>query len=67
MSLGLKVAIIKNWRKYSLPHVMCGFVFENDFRCFGTATVTFGDGSSIECDDPSDLIVTAIDADEIPD
>lgn len=62
----MKVVIIKNWRKYHLPHVMCGFHEPSDFRCFGTATITFGDGSSIECDDPADLIVTDINAEEIP-
>ena len=62
----MKVAIIKNWRKYHLPHVMCGFVLESDFACFVTATVTFGDGSGIECDNRDDLIITDIAAGEIP-
>lgn len=61
----LKVAIIKNWRKYRLPHVMCGFVMESDFSCFGSAVVTFGDGSSITCDDRDDLIITDIDEEKI--
>ena len=43
-----KIAIIKNWQKYNLPHVMCGFVDETDFKCFTSASVCFGDGSGIE-------------------
>jgi len=55
-----KIAIVKNWRKYHLPHVMCGFVLESDFRCFTSATVCFGDGSGIEvqASDREDLIIT---------
>jgi hypothetical protein len=55
-----KIAIIKNWRKYHLPHVMCGFVDESDFRCFTSASVCFGDGSGIEVQagDRDDLIIT---------
>jgi hypothetical protein len=55
-----KIAIIKNWRKYHLPHVMCGFVDESDFRCFTSASVCFGDGSGIEVpsSDRDDLIIT---------
>jgi hypothetical protein len=56
----VKIAIIKNWRKYNLPHVMCGFVDESDFRCFTSASVCFGDGSGIEVQssDREDLIIT---------
>ncbi len=55
-----KIAIVKNWRKYNLPHVMCGFVVESDFRCFTSASVCFGDGSGIEVQarDRDDLIIT---------
>ena len=64
----IKIAIIKNWRKYNLPHVMCGFVDESDFRCFTSATVCFGDGSGIEvqASDKDDLIITNIPATTIP-
>ncbi len=57
-----KIAIVKNWRKYHLPHVMCGFVDESDFRCFTSATVCFGDGSGLEVQssDKDDLIITNI-------
>lgn len=57
-----KIAIVKNWRKYNLPHVMCGFVDESDFRCFTAAMVCFGDGSGIEVQssDRDDLIITDI-------
>jgi hypothetical protein len=63
-----KVAIIKNWQKYNLPHVMCGFVDETDFKCFTSASVCFGDGSGIEVQssDRDDLIITDISADAIP-
>ena len=56
----VKIAIIKNWRKYNLPHVMCGFVDEIDFHCFTSASVCFGDGSGIEvqASDRDDLIIT---------
>jgi len=56
----VKIAIIKNWRKYNLPHVMCGFVDESDFCCFTSASVCFGDGSGIEvqASDREDLIIT---------
>lgn len=66
--MDLKVAIVKNWRKYNLPHVMCGFVEEGDFRCFATISVCFGDGSFIEvgANDRADLILTNIPASEIP-
>lgn len=65
---GTKIAIIKNWRKYNLPHVMCGFVEESDFRCFTSASVCFGDGSGIEvkADDRDDLIITNLPASVIP-
>lgn len=63
-----KIAIIKNWQKYNLPHVMCGFVDESDFRCFTSASVCFGDGSGIEvrASDRDDLIITNIPASAIP-
>jgi hypothetical protein len=66
--MDLKVAIIKNWRKYGLAHVMCGFVDESDFRCFTSASVCFGDGSSIEVQssDRDDLIITDIPASAVP-
>lgn len=66
--MDLKVAIVKNWRKYNLPHVMCGFVEESDFRCFTSASVSFGDGSTIEVNasDRDDLIITDIPASEVP-
>ena len=56
----VKIAIVKNWRKYNLPHVMCGFVDETDFKCFTSASVCFGDGSGIEVQssDRDDLIIT---------
>jgi hypothetical protein len=56
----VKIAIIKNWRKYNLPHVMCGFVDETDFKCFTSASICFGDGSGIEvqASDREDLIIT---------
>lgn len=59
----MKIAIIKNWRKYGLPHVMCGFVEPSDFKCFTSADVTFGDGSAIAVrpEDQGDLIITDID------
>ena len=64
----IKIAIVKNWRKYNLPHVMCGFVDETDFRCFTSASVCFGDGSGIEvqASDKGDLIITNIPASAIP-
>lgn len=64
----MKICIIKNWRKYDLPHVMCGFLDESDFRCFESASVTFGDGSGIEvkAKDHDDLIITDIPANAIP-
>ncbi len=64
----MKVCIIKNWRKYDLPHVMCGFVDESEFLCFTSASVTFGDGSGIEVNsnDRDDLIITDIPAISIP-
>jgi len=63
-----KIAIIKNWQKYNLPHVMCGFVNESDFRCFTSASVCFGDGSGIEVQssDRDDLIITDIPTGAIP-
>jgi hypothetical protein len=63
-----KIAIVKNWRKYNLPHVMCGFVDASDFKCFTSATVCFGDGSGIEVQsgDEDDLIMTNIPARAIP-
>jgi hypothetical protein len=66
--MDMKIAIVRNWRKYNLPHVMCGFVEESDFRCFTSASVCFGDGSSIEvlASDRDDLIITDIPAGEIP-
>jgi hypothetical protein len=64
----IKVVIVKNWRKYGLPHMMCGFVDENDFLCFTSAMVCFGDGSWIEVkrSDQEDLIMTNIPASAIP-
>lgn len=64
---GTKIVIIKNWRKYDLPHVMCGFVDERDFRGFTSASVCFGDGSGIEVQssDQDDLIITNIPASEV--
>lgn len=64
----MKIAIVKNWRKYNLPHVMCGFVEESDFRCFTSASVCFGDGSAIEvlASDREDLIITDIPASVVP-
>ncbi|MEW6585361.1 MAG: hypothetical protein AB1442_07080 [Nitrospirota bacterium] len=64
----MKIAIIRNWRKYNLPHVMCGFVDESDFQCFSTASVCFGDGSGIEvrASDRDDLIITNIPAMAVP-
>jgi hypothetical protein len=66
--MDMKVAIVKNWRKYNLPHVMCGFVEESDFRCFTSASVCFGDGSAIEvlASDRDDLIITDIPASAVP-
>lgn len=55
-----KIAIVARWRKYGLPHVSCGFLDEADFRCFGRATLTFGDGSWVEIEDPADVILTNI-------
>ena len=54
------IAIVKNWRRYGLPHVSCGFVEESDFGCFGVASLCFGDGSAIEVLDRSDQIITEI-------
>jgi len=64
----IKVAIVRNWRKYNLPHVMCGFVDESDFRCFTSVSVCFGDGSGIEVQssDRDDLIITNVPARVIP-
>jgi hypothetical protein len=64
----ITIAIVKNWRKYNLPHVMCGFVDESDFRCFTSASVCFGDGSGIEvqASDRDDLIITNVPASAIP-
>ena len=63
-----RVAIVRNWRKYNLPHVMCGFVEESDFLCYTSASVCFGDGSGIEVQagDRDDLIITNIPANAIP-
>ena len=62
-----KIAIVKNWRKYNLPHVMCGFVLESDFRCFTSASVCFGDGTGIEVQsgDRDDLIITDLPFDAV--
>lgn len=62
-----KIAIVKNWRKYNLPHVMCGFVLESDFRCFTSASVCFGDGTGIEvpAKDKDDLIITDLPFDAV--
>ncbi|AXK39641.1 hypothetical protein [Crenobacter cavernae] len=62
----MKFVIIKNWRKYHLPHVMCGYADPTDLACFGSITVTFGDGSWVGVDSLDDLIVTDINPDDIP-
>lgn len=63
----MKIAIIKNWRKYGLDHVMCGFIHPSDFDCFTSADVTFGDGSgvTIPTENRDDVIITDIDAEQI--
>lgn len=55
-----RVAIVRRWRRYGLPHLACGYLVESDFACFGSATLTFGDGSSIEITDRQDVILTDV-------
>jgi len=64
--MALTVAIVKNWRKYNLPHVMCGFVAIG--KRSETVSLCFGDGSYIDiaANDRGDLILTDIPASEIP-
>lgn len=64
----MKVAIIKKWRKYNLPHVMCGFIDETEFGAYEEgAAVTFGDGSwiQIKAQDRNDIIITNVMAEDI--
>ena len=61
----LKVAILKNWRKFGFEHVQCGFIQETDWACFGKATLTFGNGAGVDVQ-PDDVIITDIDAERIP-
>ena len=59
------VAIIRNWRRYGLPHVACGFINEADFGSLGSATLTFGNGEWVEITDRADIILTTIPASAI--
>lgn len=58
--MNYRLAIVKRWRQYGLPHVACGFVNQAEIEAKGAATMTFGDGSWIEIQDAADIIVTDI-------